>query len=759
MLLNPLARAVVRGRWVVIGVWLVVAVAAGIRAPDTVNHLDLRGGSHEPTEARTADRILHEEFPRAFSEYLAVTVRGPASFESGRAREALDSLTAAAEALPFIRTVISYGSSGDTLFLSTDQRTTFFLAALDVPGADAGYYVTPFRDALQRTMARLPARDAYTVRVTGRAPLELDIRDVSAKDSRRLEAVVLPITLVVLVLAFGALVAALLPLVVGVMAIAISLTIIGLLARVMPMSVFVLNLTSMIGLGVGIDYSLLMVTRFREELNRGLRSREAAARTLTTAGAAVITSGLTVVVGFAALLFTPLVDTRSVGVGGLVVVAVAVLLCVTLLPAMLAAVGRSIDRPRWLARRLTWYHAPQIWERWARTLIRHPWRALLLGSSLIAVLSWPLLQIRIGLPAKHWWPAQTEAGAGVETLTAMGRSGYLFPVRVMVELPEGESAVRAVRLRGIRALGDSLARDPRIREVRSITTLSPGTSILGYSLIYSELDSARVEYPGLDTYLSQDARHTLVDLILSDTTSLTTAMDMVRDTRALLAAHGVRQLEDARILVGGYVAGAVDFQDDLMARFPLLVALVLGATGLMLAIAFRSVLVPLKAIVMNSLSVLATFGLIVVVFQWGRGGGVIGIDQPTEAIFVAIPVLVFAVVFGLSMDYEVFLLSRIKEAWDRTGRNTEATAEGLGATATVITSAALIMIAVFGAFAFARVLVMQFLGFGLAVAVLLDATVIRMVLVPAFMHLAGRWNWWPGSRKTPRSSLTSIPPG
>jgi RND superfamily putative drug exporter len=209
-------------------------------------------------------------------------------------------------------------------------------------------------------------------------------------------------------------------------------------------------------------------------------------------------------------------------------------------------------------------------------------------------------------------------------------------------------------------------------------------------------------------------------------------------------------LRDATIRVGGYTAGAVDFQDDLLRRFPAIVAMVLGVTSVMLAIAFRSVLVPLKAIIMNSLSVIATFGLTVLVFQEGVGGSVFGIDHAAGAIFVVIPVLVFAVVFGLSMDYEVFLLSRIKEAYDRTGRNTEATAEGLGATATVITSAALIMITVFGAFAFARVLVMQFLGFGLAVAVLLDATIIRMVLVPAFMHLAGAWNWWPGGRR-PRS--------
>jgi RND superfamily putative drug exporter len=238
---------------------------------------------------------------------------------------------------------------------------------------------------------------------------------------------------------------------------------------------------------------------------------------------------------------------------------------------------------------------------------------------------------------------------------------------------------------------------------------------------------------------------------MADTTSLTSSMDLVRRTRELGGAE-LRGTRGMQVVVGGYSAASLDFQTDLLRRFPLLVGLILGATALMLAIAFRSVLVPLKAIIMNTLSVSATFGLIVLVFQLGVGAQVFGLDGPTSAIFVVIPVLVFAVVFGLSMDYEVFLLSRIKEAYDRSGRNTAATMEGLSATASVITSAALIMILVFGIFAFARVLPMQLLGFGLAVAVLLDATVIRMVLVPAFMQMMGRWNWWPGGRRPGRPS-------
>jgi RND superfamily putative drug exporter len=291
-----------------------------------------------------------------------------------------------------------------------------------------------------------------------------------------------------------------------------------------------------------------------------------------------------------------------------------------------------------------------------------------------------------------------------------------------------------------------------VREVRSLVSVEAHGSLLGYSLLYSDLPAARARYPDfLDAYLSTDRRIALMDVILADTTSLTTATDVVRRARQLARA-GLRGTQGMTITVGGYSAAALDFQEDLLARFPLLVILILSATAVMLAVAFKSLLVPIKAVIMNTLSVSATFGLIVLVFQYGVGSQAFGLTGPTSAIFVAVPVLVFAVVFGLSMDYEVFLLSRIKEAFDRSGRNKEATMEGLSATASVITSAALIMILVFGIFAFARVLPMQLMGFGLAVAVLLDATVIRMVLVPAVMQAMGRWNWWPGVRAVPRKS-------
>lgn len=751
---SAISRALIRWRWAIIVFWTVIGYLAAQKSPQVVQVLNVRGGTKEPTEAGAADILLRQRFPRPLNDFFAVTLEAPTPVDSGPAARLLDSLIAKFERQPYLGTIASFRSTGDSTFISADGRTTFLVLAINADRGDSvAKLVAPVRALVHETFLQTGMDTAtHRVRVTGRSPLDLDIRNVVAADSKQGEIRLLPLTAGILLLAFGALVAALLPLIVGFMAIWVTLAVVVILADYTPMSVFVLNMTTMLGLGVGIDYSLLIVTRFREELNRGLRRHEAAARALSTAGAAVLTSGMTVVVGFAALLLTPLVETQSVGIGGLVVVAVAVALSTTLLPALLAVLGRQIDRPRWLARRLTWYHAPTAWEKWARSLSRNPVRALAIGLTIIALLTAPVFWIKIGLPARNWWPTATEAGQGVQTLDSLGVANIILPVRVLVELPEGQRVTSAASLRGLRALSDSLRADPRVTQVRSIVDLEPGTGILQYSILYSDLVEARKEYGAfLDAYLSSDERVALIDVILGDTTSLTSGMDVSQRARDLAKAPP-KQLKDATIVVGGYTAASLDLQEVLLHRFPMLVFLILTCTGIMLAIVFRSVLVPIKAVIMNTLSVSATFGLIVLVFQYGIGAGLFGLDGATSAIFVVVPVLVFAVVFGLSMDYEVFLLARVKEAFDKHGDNEKATEEGLSATASVITSAALIMILVFGVFAFARVLAMQFLGFGLAVAVLLDATIIRMVLVPAIMHLAGEWNWWPGVRRKPRSS-------
>jgi RND superfamily putative drug exporter len=469
-------------------------------------------------------------------------------------------------------------------------------------------------------------------------------------------------------------------------------------------------------------------------------------RAVASAGRAVVISGLTVIIGFGALLLTPASETQSVGIGGLLVVAAAMLLAVTLLPAVLAVLGQRIDWPSWLSSRLTWYHTWEGWQRWSGWVARHRWIAATGGLLVLGAVTWPLTQIEVRMPPAGWFPAGTESSEGADALEAMGARGSLMPVRVIASAPEGERIVGTRYLRGLMRLSRALGDDQRVARVLGPVDLEPGVSALEYAMMYGDLATARERYPELmEAYVSEDGRTALTDLFLADTASATSGMEVVRDVRALVA-EGVAGLEYVSVIVGGFAAAGVDEEDALKGAFPRMVALILLVTAVMLAIAFRSLLVPLKAVLMNLLSVAGAFGLMVLVFQWGYGASVFGLDAGTEAIHVVVPVLAFAIVFGLSMDYEVFLLSRIREGFDHTGDNDTATMEGLGATASFITSAAAIMVIVFGAFAFSRVQVAQMLGFALATAVLLDATIIRLVLVPAFMHIAGRWNWWPGVR-------------
>ncbi|HUL03543.1 MAG TPA: MMPL family transporter [Gemmatimonadales bacterium] len=742
------ARALIRWRGWVIAAWASLAVLFAPRACHVQRVLEVRGHSTKPTEAIRAGDAVRDAFPKPFAEYVAIVVHGPVPWTNRRFGIVLDSIKAATASRMYISQIISLQSIGESSFVSEDRHTTFLIAALGPQHIEDvnNSFVPDLRNTLRDLLSRIPGAASFDVKVTGNAALDYDVRTISAEDTEHAEQRAVPLTMAVLVVAFGALVAAALPAIVGVLAITIALGLVTIAARYQTMSVFVLNITTMVGLGVGVDYSLLIVTRFREELNRGLSAADAAVRTIETAGSAVVTSGVTVIVGFLALvLTTPLTDTRSVGTGGLLVVLVAVLLATTFLPATLAVLGREIDRPRWLARPLARFHAPTGWERWARWLGRRPWRAVAAGGIAIALLTSPLTQIRLGLPAANWFPPQSESGQGLAALQAMGASGVIYPVRIVVQLPEGESALSARRIAGLKVLTDSLAQNPRVKEVRGVASIKEDMSRLQLAIFYSDEPAARASNPTFfDAYLSADDRTTLIDVIPGDTVSLTGIMDVAR--RARVIARGVRSLNGAEVLVGGYAAANLDTQVDLLRRLPRTVGFILGITAIMMFFAFRSLLVPLKAVLLNCLSVGAAFGVTVLVFQHGYGGGLFGLEGPTQAIWGVVPVLVFATVFGLSMDYEVFLLTRVKEVFDKTGRNDYATMEGLSATASTITSAALIMILVFGTFAFARVLAVQMIGFGLAMAVLLDATLIRMVLVPAIMHIAGRWNWWPGVR-------------
>ena len=717
-------------------------------ASDVHDRLQVGGHKLKGDESTRADRIIQDRFESPFAAFGVVVVSHETlSIEDPGYQAVADSLVRALERLPFVLRTIDWRQPGAEDLRSPDGKVTAIIAGLRVGEHEQPpSYVPRIREALEQMRRSLDT--GYAVYLTGGPAFDYDTRRVSAEDSARIERAVIPLSLLLLVLAFGTLVGAIMPVLVGFIAIEVTLGVVAMIATFTPMSIFVLNIVTMVGLGVGIDYSLLVVTRFREELAAGLSPKDAAVMTIRTASHAVMTSGATVMVGLLALFVVPLSETRSVGVGGILVVACAMLLSISFLPAALAIVGRRVEWPKRLGRMLAPLRSEVTWTRYAASISRHPIRAATIGTLIMILLSLPMFWLSIGLPVEGWFPKDTEAGQGLAQLQRFSQGGSLQPVRVVLVMEDGTPVLDLDRLRGLKQLSDSLAANPRVARVRGLVDLRPGIPLWQYaSVIYADTAKARERMPDVfRTYLSRDGTAAIYDVLLHDSVSLNGSLQAVRDIRRL-AVRGMPGLERTEMLTGGFAPSSLDFRDELVRRFPLLVALVLAVTAIMLGLVFKSVLVPIKAVIMNCFSVAAAFGLTVLVFQWGIGGKLLGLAGPTQAIFALGPALVFAIVFGLSMDYEVFLLARIKEEFDQSHDNDAATIAGLAATGATITNAALIMILVFGAFAFARVLAVQLVGFGLAVAVLLDATVIRMVMVPAVMHLAGRFNWWPGYRR------------
>jgi RND superfamily putative drug exporter len=695
---------------------------------DTAVHL--KGGEAEYVAQQLATR-----FHSPFVNQVVLVIQGlpPADSEEG-----IQALTTIVNALqgPDVSAIVSRLDQPDPIFLGRGGGT-FILIGLAPVNGEPELLVPKIRKQVRTLEDQFRSRyPAVKLELTGELPLNYDLREASSHDVRRGEILVLPATLALLLLAFGSVVAALIPLAVGQLAIAMALGIVSILARYWHLSILVQNLAAMLGLSLGIDYALLMVGRFREALCVGHGSSEASRVAVRQAAHTLLVSASTVAIGFAALLTIPVSEIRSIGVAGFVVAGTSVLLANTLLPAGLALLGKKIDAGHLFPKRRLNPHpssdAGNGWRRWGRMVTSHPWTALLLAGVPLLLLASQAARLNTELPRGDWLPPSAESVRGFHSLESMGRGGIVDSLRVLLELPSESISKTDSGWNAAARLSARLANDPRADRVVSLATLTEGHR----NFIGSLSSETR------RTFLRADGNATLEEILPASGVSPTQKIRWVRELRRLPVAD-LLGIPGAKISVGGIPALNADYADAVENRLPRVFALVVMTTLLALFAGFRSLFAAAKAVVLNLISVGAAFGALVLVFQEGHGCRFLGVPEGTAGVFPIVPIIAFAIVFGLSMDYEVFLVARVLEARRNGLGEHEAIGEALAKTGGLITSAAAIMIVVFTGFTLGDFLVIKMLGFTLAVAVLIDATLVRMVVGPALLALAGDWNWWP----------------
>ena len=696
----------------------------------------------EGSQAETVRDELASRFRSPFVDRVVLVVEGLPPADSEEGGQALTTIVAALKEQPGVSGVVSYLELRDPIFLGRGGGT-FVLVGLTSTGGPVESLVPEIHQLASSLENQLRGRyPAVKLELTGEIPLNFDIRKASAADVHRGESLVIPATLVLLLVAFGSLMAALIPLAVGQLAIATTLAITGFLAQRWHLSILVQNLATMLGLGLGIDYALLMISRFREAIAAGNDGPTAGMIAARQAGRTLLISAATVAIGFLALLTVPISEIRSIGVAGFLVTGMSVLLTNTLVPAALVLLGPRIDLGRMPftakldAQRAA--HTGNRWRQWGRVIVAHPWLALLVAGTPLLLLAWQVRRLDTSLPRGDWLPQAAESVHALHTLERMDRGGVVESLRVIVELPDSIAQTDA-GWDALDRVSKRLAADPRCDRVISVTTLAQSNRA---SLTDLSRETRR-------TFLSTDGRAALLEVLPASSVSLRDQVNWVRELRRT-GAPALTGVPGATLLVGGIPALNADYETIIRNRFPPVMALVVGGTLFALLSGFRSIFAAVKAIALNLFSVAAAFGALVFVIQDGHGSRFLGVPGGTGSVFPLVPIVAFAIVFGLSMDYEVFLVARVLEARRSGLSEMDAIPEGLARTAGLITSAAAIMIVVFAAFTFGDFLVVKMIGFTLAIAVLIDATLVRIVIGPALLRIAGDWNWWPGGLATAR---------
>ncbi|HEX6541087.1 MAG TPA: MMPL family transporter [Ktedonobacterales bacterium] len=741
-------RLIYRLRWVIIALWVIGLAVSVPFATRLTSKLTGGGYSMNQSESVRVGDTLVDRLHAPPSTLLVAFHADNVAVTDPAYQAQVNAVADKFHGYPHVTSVTNAGPG-------KDGRSTYLAVSFD---KNTDYVERQVPD-ISKMLPSGPDAGPATVYLTGSPAIYADFTSITQHDAEQAEMYALPVALLVLLIVFGSLLSALMPLTLALVAVPVAMAIIYPIAAHNQMSVFVLNVATIVGLGISIDYSLFMIRRFREELGHGRSVRDAIGWTVSTAGEAILFSGLTVIIGFAGMLLIGIQFMTSIGLGGMCVVAAAVLAALTLLPALLAVLGHKVNALRVpIIGKLVARRSHEIdetsdrrgfWHGWAMAVMRRPVLIIIGVCALLIVLGWPILSISIGTPTTSSLPNGAPSRVGMDLINKQFPSTTENPVYIIAQTSDGSSMLTRDNLLKLEGLSQWLVGREHVRGVTSITMLpqTPGAQTVPLQqLITLYSTGAYAQNPALAKLVGSttDNDITLITVSTNAPVDSTDGKALINDLRSHYSAGA----DGMKMQVGGFQAVSLDFNSYLYGNFPKAIAFILGATFVLLLLMFRSVLLPLKAVIMNVLSVTAAYGILVFIFQEGHFSNLLGFTS-TGFVDSTVPILLFCILFGLSMDYEVFLLSRIREEWLRTHNNRYAVARGLEKTGGVITNAALLFIIVAGAFVFTGIVIMKETGLGMTLAVLIDATIIRTLLVPATMRLLGRWNWWLPGRKMP----------
>jgi uncharacterized membrane protein YdfJ with MMPL/SSD domain len=702
--LERLTRAMIRYRWAVVATWTVIFLVSVVTMSGLSKLLTNRFSIPGSDTAR-AEQVLQKDYGRRSDGSFQIVARATPGGSAGQIQPAVAAAAARAAKVVPTGKLVAVQRVSDT--------TVQAIIVSNLEPADAKGHTKDVREAV----GTIQGADTF---VTGAAAVTYDTDKVFSRDAKVGELyTAIPLAFLILLFVFGSL-AVLLPLIFAATAIPTTLAIIWIFAHFMELSTYLQNLVMLIGLGIAIDYSLFIVYRYREERRAGAEKEDAIVKTMSTAGRAVVFSGTAVAIGLAVMLAMPLPFMRGFGVGGLIIPLVSVVCALTLLPVLLYLILDKLDRVRLIPKRVVERRADEennMWGRLARFIMRRPIPVALATTSVLIALAIPVFSLEVGPGTNKGVPQDLESVRGLNILSAELGEGATAPTDVIIDTHRA-GGIRAPEVQAaLQRLAMRVEADPEVADITGADSPATGLAANGRYL--------HVQIVGKHEYGSPQE------------------LDFVKRFRDTYVADA-RFPAYVDVYAGGGPPSSVDVIDTAYGAFPWLVLAVLVLTYFLLLRAFRSLLLPAKAIVLNLLSIGAAYGLLVIVFKWG-GGSTLGL-QSFDQIEFWIPIFLFAMLFGLSMDYEVFLVSRMREEWDNGRPNDEAVAMGLAKTGRLVTAAGLIMFSAFMGFVVGSILGLQQFGFGLAAAIIIDVTIIRALLVPSAMELFGRWNWWLPSR-------------